>query len=393
MKSQPTPVRSLLKLGILPLLLLPSSLSHAQAVLPGIHGAIDDMIFDAEITGAVTAVVTSRGIVHLEAVGFRNREEDLPMTTDTVFAIHSMTKPLVGISILMLEDDGLLSIDDYVRTHIPEFEELKQADGSPIDLKIVHLLTHTSGLGEIPGEWLNGTAPLSELITEIIQVPMLFQPGEDWEYCQSGINVAAHLVERISGKTFSAFIRERILEPIGMKDTTFQLNDTQVARLATAYMRGEHAYTLDPWPDTFADWRIKHAAPRGHSGLFSTAEDYARLCLMLLNRGTYNGKRILSEDSVAKLASTHTQGLLAGFLPGSAWGLAVGIVEDPMGDTSMLNPGTYGHGGAHGTQAWIDPIADAAYILMIQRTDFPNSDGSEVRAVFQQSASRALSQR
>jgi CubicO group peptidase (beta-lactamase class C family) len=133
--------------------------------------------------------------------------------------------------------------------------------------------------------------------------------------------------------------------------------------------------------------------PLATSGLYSTAGDYARLCQMLLNGGELNGRRYLKPDAVKLFSTPRTGDLKAGFVPGSAWSLASGVVTEPQGVTAMLSIGTYGHGGAYGTQAWIDPVKGVAYLLMIQRTGFGNGDDSDVRRDFQQAAADALRQR
>jgi len=228
---------------------------------------------------------------------------------------------------------------------------------------------------------------------------MQYEPGEKWKYTQSGINAAARIVEVISGKTFDVFVQERIFDPLGMKDTTFYPTDAQRARLVTAYAKNATTGALDVVPPR-QDFGPRNRPPQGNGGLYSTAPDYARFARMLLNGGTLDGRRYLSADAMKFLTTPQTGDLPTGFFQtedrGShganyGWGIATCILKTPHdGVASMLSPGSYGHGGAWGTQAWIDPVKGVAYILMIQRSGLPNSDGSDVRLAFQQAAAKAL---
>jgi CubicO group peptidase (beta-lactamase class C family) len=178
-----------------------------------------------------------------------------------------------------------------------------------------------------------------------------------------------------------------------MKDTTFYPTREQQARLAKTYKRDGKTGKLEPAELTiFGGRKLEETdrTPLPNGGLFSTADDYGRFCQMLLSNGTLNGKTILKPESVKTLSTVISGDLKTGFTPGNGWGCAVCVVRDPQGITAMLSPGTYGHGGAYGTQAWIDPVKGVAYVLMVQRQNFANSDASEVRKAFQQAAADAL---
>jgi CubicO group peptidase (beta-lactamase class C family) len=184
-----------------------------------------------------------------------------------------------------------------------------------------------------------------------------------------------------------------------MKDTTFYPTDAQRARLVTAYTKNATTGALDVVPPR-PDFGPRNRPPQGNGGLYSTAPDYARFCQMLLNGGTLDGRRYLSADAMKLLMTPQTGDLPTGFFQADqwgnrganyGWGIATSILKTPHdGVASMLSPGTYGHGGAWGTQAWIDPVKGVAYILMIQRSGLPNSDGSDIRRAFQQAAAAAL---
>jgi CubicO group peptidase (beta-lactamase class C family) len=373
--------------------------SAQESKLPGIGAAMQDMVAKQEVAGAVTAVVTKDRVVHLEATGSADIATKRPMTPDTLFWIASMTKPVTGVAILMLQDDGKLKVSDPVSKYLPGFANLKTPSGKPANLTITQILTHTSGLGEATGPAALAAKTLADLETLWLAAPMQYEPGEKWKYTQSGINAASRIVEVISGKTFDVFVQERIFDPLGMKDTTFYPTDAQRARLVTAYAKNATTGTLDVVPPR-PDFGPRNRPPQGNGGLYSTAPDYARFCRMLLNGGTLDGRRYLSADAMKLLMTPQTGDLPTGFFQTAqqgnrganyGWGIATSILKTPHdGVASMLSPGTYGHGGAWGTQAWIDPVKGVAYILMIQRSGLPNSDGSDIRRAFQQAAAAAL---
>jgi CubicO group peptidase (beta-lactamase class C family) len=348
-------------------------------------------VHDCEIAGAVTLVATPDRIVHLDATGKADIASDRPMRPDTIFWIASMTKPITATAVLMLQDKGKLSVEDPVDKYIPEFSRLMTADGKPARVTIRHLLTHTSGMGEISPDEARHIKDLAGVIPLYVAKPVRFEPGTKWVYCQSGINTAARIVEVLSGSSFDEFVDRQLFRPLGMKDTTFYLTEEQMPRLATSYRRTEKG-ELEP-----AELRILYGKsptsrdrfPAANGGLFSTAPDYARFCRMIINGGELEGRRYLKPESVMLMTSVQTGALKTGFTDGNGWGLGWCVVRDLRGVTAMLSPGTFGHGGAYGTQAWIDPVKRRIDILMIQRSDFPNSDASEVRRAFQEAAASA----
>lgn len=387
------------------LLLATSSTWTAFAKAPrlaGVETAMEGMIARNEIAGAVTVVVRKNKILHLEGSGFADVATRRPMTADTLFWIASMTKPITGTAVLMLQDEGKLKVSDPVAKYLPEFAQLRTPSGKPANLSIAQLLTHTSGLGEASGPAAQAARTLADLVPIWLAAPMQYEPGEQWRYTQSGINAAARIVEVVSGKTFDAFLSERLFRPLGMVHTTFYPTSAKRAGLATAYQKKADGSGLEAVPPR-ADYGQPDRPPRGNGGLYSTAADYARFCEMLLNGGRYHGKRYLSAAALKYLTTPQTGELPVGFFQNDTfgqhglkygWGLGTCILKTPhSGVASMLSPGTYGHGGAWGTQAWIDPVKGVAYVLMVQRSNFPNSDASEVRRVFQESAAQALAGR
>ena len=371
----------------------------AAPVLPGVGDALDAKIAEREIAGAVTMVFTADRVLHRQATGLADLASAKPMPEDALFWIASMTKPVTGAAILILQDEGRLSIDDLVEKHLPEFAALRTPTGRPAKLTIKQILTHTSGLGEASGPATQAARNLADLVPAWLGAKMQFEPGAQWKYCQSGINLTGRIVEVVSGKSFDTFTRERIFGPLGMKDATFFPTDAQRGRIATGYSRKKETGALEPAAPR-ADYGRTGGPPLGNGGLYCTADDYARFCQMLLGNGTREGKRILSPEAVKVLSSVHTGDLPTGFFQTEAfgrhgahygWGIGTCVLKAPhAGAAEVLSPGTYGHGGAWGTQAWIDPVKGVAYLLMVQRANFPNSDASDVRTAFQRAAAAAL---
>jgi len=367
--------------------------------LPGVGAAMQDMVAKNEISGAVTEVIAKDKILHLECTGLADIAAKRPMKPDTIFWIASMTKPVTGTAVLMLQDEGKLKVSDPVAKYIPEFANLKTPSGKPANLTIAQCMTHTSGLGEASGPSLRDVKTLADLVPIWLAAPMQYEPGAKWQYTQSGINAAARVVEIVSGKSFDQFCQERIFDPLGMKNTTFYPTAEQRAQMVTAYARNKEG-GLDAVPPR-PEFGPRDKPPQGNGGLYSTAPDYARFCQMLLNGGTVNGHQFLSAEAMKFLSTPQTGDLPTGFFQNATfgqhgtnygWGIGVCILKTPHeGVPSMLSPGTFGHGGAWGTQAWVDPVKGVAYVLMVQRSNFPNSDASEVRRAFQEAAAKALS--
>jgi CubicO group peptidase (beta-lactamase class C family) len=355
------------------------------SVLAEIPQRMRGFVEDKQIAGAVTLVALRGCLVHLEAVGLADIEAQKPLDVDSLFAIASMTKPITATAIMMLRDEGKLSMDDPVSDYLPEFENVQLASGPPSrPLTIRDILTHTAGLGG--GQRTERT--LQETVERIAEKPLNFEPGSQWQY-SPGLNVAARILEVASGKDYDRFLQERIFEPLGMADTTFHPDAEQLKRVTRLYEPADDGQSLE----VASHWLVddhRERAPNPSGGLFSTAADMARFYQMVLNGGQWRGKCLVSQDSVELMTRLHTGELVTGFTPGNGWGLGWCMVREPQGVTEMLSPGTFGHGGAFGTQGWVDPRRQMIFVLMIQRTGFGNSDGSDIRRTFQEIAVRAL---
>lgn len=365
----------------------PSGLATGDACIPLIHQRMGQFIEDKQIAGAVT-LVTRRGcIVHLDAVGCADVEEERPMKEDSLFAIASMTKPITATAVMILQDEGKLSIDDPVSKYLPEFNSVSLPDGPPSrQITIRDLMTHTSGV--VGSQRCEST--LAETASAIAARPLGFQPGSRWQY-SPGLNVCGRIIEIASGKSYDQFLKERIFEPLKMVDTTFCPTPQQRKRLARIYKPGEDKASIVPASHWLTD-DAGQRAPNPSGGLVSTASDMAGFYQMILNGGELDGRRIVSKAAVEKMTRLQTGELTTGFTPGNCWGLGWCVVREPQGVTKMLSPGTFGHGGAFGTQGWVDPEREMIFVLMIQRSGFGNSDAADVRGAFQEIAIQAVGQ-
>lgn len=371
--------------------------------LAAIAPRMQQFVEEGAVAGVVTVVGSSRGVAHCEAVGFQDLESKRPMTKDAVFRIASMTKPITAIGIMQLAAEGKLSVDDPVEKHLPEFRGqwlIDSREGDRVVLKkpprpitIRDLLTHTSGLpGGFPAGhgdlYFRRHLSLAEATLMQSQRPLDFEPGSRWAYCNAGIDALGRIIEVASGRSYEDFLAERVFKLLGMNDTTFYPDEKQLARLAALY--GQKDGKL-----VFADYVLigptkdaRHPIPAG--GLFSTAEDLARLYQAMLSGGQLGQTRILSHESVRTMTQLQTGDIVCGFTPGMGFGFGWAVVKEPQGVTAMLSKGSYGHGGAFGTQGWLDPQQDLFVILLFQRTGLPNSDASDLRHELQRLAVEAV---
>ena len=358
--------------------------------LAALDAAMAGFVSSNEIAGAVVLVADKQGVLAQRSYGLANIEQAEPMSSDSIVWIASMTKPVTAACIMMLQDEGKLALDDPITKYLPAMSQLKLADGTPAVITIRQLLSHTSGMAELGQAEVYSALNLEQAAERYSQVEMLFAPGSEWQYSQTGINTAGRIVEVVSGLSLDQFIEQRICGPLGMPDTTFYLSAAQLPRLAQSYRRSESGQleTADIFVLQGHAPTDTQRMPAANGGLFSTAADYGRFSRMLLNEGELDGTRILSAQAVKTMRTIVTGDLVTGFTPGNGWGIGCCVVREPQGVSETLSPGSFGHGGANGTQAWIDPVKQRVYVLMTQRANFPNADASDVRRQFQEIASR-----
>jgi CubicO group peptidase (beta-lactamase class C family) len=352
--------------------------------IPAITAAMQEVVDKQEAAGAVTLVATPDKIVHLSAVGFADIAAKRSMQADTIVWIASMTKPVTAAAILMLQEEGKLSIDDPVGKYLPELANLKTADGQVAVVTLRQMLTHTSGMAEAGG---NSAKTLAELIPLYAKSPLKFTPGSQWLYCQSGINSLGRIVEMVSGQPYHEFLQKRLFDPLGMKDTSFFPTVEQQARIAKPYKPADGKLVEQGFGSYNPANHNRYPAPNG--GLFSTASDYARFLQMLLNKGTLDGRQYLKPETVALMTSIHTGNFKTGWNPGHGWGLGIAVLREPQGVTATLSPGTFGHVGAFGTHGWADPVKQRVQVLLIQRTG-GGFDDTAARRAFHASSAAAL---
>jgi len=362
-------------------------------VIQAIDEKMAEYVANGRASGVVTLVAKDGKVVHLGAVGKADLASGRAMRTDAIFRIASMTKPITATAVLLCQDDGKLSVSDPVSKYVPEFKNAALKGARPArPVTIRDLMTHTSGVANPRGlKGAAGEPTLAEIAVGVAGSPLQFPPGSQWRY-GSGLTVCGRIIEVASGKPYDAFVRDRIFRPLGMADSAFVLTAAQAARLALMYEpAGEKDNKALSASGRFAGSDPTESRTPGPSGgLFSTARDMGRFYQMILNGGRLDGVRIVSAKAVRQMTTLQTGDLETGFTPGNGWGLGWCIVRTPQGVTGMLSPGTFGHGGAFGTQGWVDPARKMIFVLMIQRVRFGNSDGSAIRGAFQQAAVDAL---
>jgi CubicO group peptidase (beta-lactamase class C family) len=360
--------------------------------------------------GYVLLVARHGKLVYSSAVGMRDREQGLPMTLDTRFRIMSMTKPVTSVAVLMLCEQGLLQLDDPVSRYLPEFADARVFTGKdergelktgpakqPITIR--HLLTHMSGLGygplydqtsDLAQTWgsldLSGPGSLADKVRAIAALPLYSQPGEQWRYSYAD-DVLGRVVEVVSGQPFDRFLKTRLFEPLGMRDTSFWIPESDAAKLARVYVRDAQG-SLQPIdgrlvgsPHDPAKW------PSGGHGLISTAGDYLRFAQMLANGGSFAGRQYLSPVTVALMTSNQVAAdALAKFWGANSLGLGYGMGVAPVIDAGVaaqanLN-GDYSWGGLLGTQWLVSPQSGIVAVLMTQLNPVGNAEAQRTYADF-----------
>jgi CubicO group peptidase (beta-lactamase class C family) len=374
----------------------PEEVGFSTERLQKIHQMLQRRIDAGDISGAVTLIARNGRIAHFETHGLMDIETKKPMAKDAIFRLASMTKPVTGVAIMMLIEDGKLRLADPVSKFIPEFKDLKvavlrQSGGAATgqggrgagptapqfytvpaerEITIKDLLTHTSGLvsgtistAEAAKFRRNPTDTLADYIPKLGSVPLEFQPGSRWSYSPSaGFDTLGRIVEIVSGQTFDVFLKQRIFDPLGMKDTFFSPTEDSIPRFASTYQKTAKGLEkqADPGPTKYFS---------GSGGLRSTAEDYALFGHMLVNGGQLNGKRLLSPRSVELIGSVYAPDTLPGRPRGEGFGLSVRVVSDAVARLSSLSNGSYGWSGAFGTHFWVDPKQKMVAIYLVQTSN------------------------
>lgn len=377
----------------------PEDVGLSSERLARIHETIQRHIDSHDITGAVTLVSRNGRIAHLAAHGLMDVDSNKPMTRDAIFRIFSMSKPVTGVAILMLMEEGKVRLNDPVSKFIPEFKGMKvavaqerppaapgAAASQPAppqyytipaarEITIQDLLTHVSGLGSGPASAAAMPAiarkpgeTLADYIPRLAATPLDFQPGSRWTYSPgAGFDTLGRIVEIVSGQTFDRFLRQRIFDPLGMKDSFFHPAEELWPRAPSAYHRDSGALVKAQNQNRL----VSTTYFSGAGGLMSTAEDYGRFGEMLLEGGQLNGKRLLSPKTVELMRSVFVPDTTPGRAPGRGFGLSLQVVSDPIAAGYRVSQGSFGWDGAFGTHFWVDPKEKIVGVMMIQ-TDNPN---------------------
>ena len=356
------------------------------AALAKINDRMQRYITEKQVAGVVTLVGRRGRVVHHSAVGQADIAANRAMDPDSLFAIASMTKPITAAAVLMLQDEGKLRLDDPVSKYIPAFAQTSLAEGKRPgrEIRIRDCLTHTNGL--VSDQRNVGT--LANTVDLLAKSTLAFEPGTRWQY-GPGLSVAGRVVEVVSGKPFDTFLAERIFQPLKMTETSFRPSPGQLARVARLYQPTADKRDLEHGHHWLFDVTAE-TTPNPSGGLYSTAQDLARFYQLMLNHGALDGVRLLSPQAVREMTLIQTGDLETGFTPGNGWGLGFCVVRHPQGATAAVSGGTFGHGGAFGTQGWIDPQRDMFFILLIARQNFGNGDGADLRSELQRLAVEAI---
>lgn len=388
----------------------PEDVGVSSERLQRISQMIQRRIAAGDMTGAVAIVARKGKIVHLEAQGVMDLESKKPMAKDTMFRIASMTKPVTGLAIMMMIEEGKVRLNDPVSRYIPEFRGLKVAIAQPApagrgaapaapapaapggrggapapnfytvpadrQVTVKDLLTHVSGL--VSGTMSNSTirAPeiarkptdkLADYIPRLGGSALEFQPGSRWAYsAQAGFDTLGRIVEIASGMPLDQFFRQRIFDPLGMKDIAFWPSEQLWPRVASVYTRGTNGgLTKSQAPNGMSS----QVYFMGSGGLITTAEDYIPFGVMLANGGQLNGKRLLSPKTVEMMRAVHVPDTLPGRAAGESYGLSVRVVSDHARRGTMLSDGTFGWSGAYGTHFFVDPKEQLVGVFMVQTSN------------------------
>jgi CubicO group peptidase (beta-lactamase class C family) len=373
----------------------PESVGFSSERLARLDKAMQATIDNKQLAGAVTVLARHGKVVGFNTYGQQDIASGKPMSKESIFRIYSMTKPVTGVAMMILHEEGKWRASDPIAKFLPEFKDVKVyagqgADGQPILEAPKHaptvgeVMTHTAGFtygffgsGAVDKMYMQAKvleAPsLKEFTERLAKLPLSYQPGEGWEYSVA-VDVQGALVERLSGMPFAQFLEERLFKPLGMTDTGFFVPEAKLARLATIYTPGPNA-TLAPMP---RDANVSKAPgmPSGGGGLYSTATDYLRFAQMLANEGELDGVRVLAPSSVQLMRSNQLPDRLRtgkhgiGYYrmqPGLGFGYDVAVIEEPAKVGSTAGAGTYLWDGVAGTWFWVDPTNDVVFIGMIQR--------------------------
>lgn len=365
--------------------------------------ALQPFIDDNDLAGAVMLVARKDSLVAVESVGYADREAKRPMTDDALFWIASMTKPMVATVLMMLVEEGKLSLDDTVEQYIPAFKgqmmvgarsqtgDIVTLVKSPRPFTIREAFSHTSGMPFFSRpEVTIDLFPLDVAAMSYAMSPLEFAPGTKYQYGNCGINSVGRVMEIVTGQRFDVLMRERLLDPLGMTDTTFVPTSKQLERLAETYRPNKETGTLERTPIVLLRYPLDDTSrqPCPGGGLFSTARDCMRFGQMILSGGTFEGRRYLSPASIRTMTTTQTGDLKRDnpANPEDGYGIGWSTTRRDPGNTDAALLGVTNHGGALGTNLAIDPEHGLVMLYLHQRPGYPNDNQAQVLSAFQAAA-------
>jgi len=389
----------------------PESVGFSTQRLERLHSLLQQEVDQKHIAGIVTILARHGKVVEYRTYGKRDMATGTPMTKDVIFRDYSMTKPITGVAMMILYEEGKWLPSDPISKYIPAFAHLKVFKGVDADGKMIlvdpdhpptmrELMSHSAGF-----TYGNGTTPvdamyrdekvlqsknLQEMVDKLAEIPLLYQPGKGWVYSLS-MDIEGYIVEKLSGQTLPDFTRDHIFKPLGMRDAGFFVPSQKRSRFATNY-RDDGKGNLTAYPTIGglpSDYTAEPTMPSGGGGLVSTAEDYYRFTQMLANRGELNGVRILAPSTVKLMTSNHLPtSLLTGefrgglhvMRPGFGYGYNCAVEFDPPEANLPDGKGTFLWDGAAGTWFWVDPANDLVFVAMIQRMSSPDNHVIEYKS-------------
>lgn len=364
--------------------------------IQALDAAMAKIVADQDVAGMVWLLAKDGEVATFETTGLSRIDDQAPMQLDSLFRIYSMTKPVTGVALMMLYEQGLWKFDDPVSKHVPELANLKimtsYNDEGEMELvsparepTMRELLNHSAGFGY----GLGGSDPvnqkfrdtevlastdLDELIEKVADIPLLFQPGEQWSYSVA-VDIQGYIVQKLSGMRFGDFLEQKVFQPLAMSDTSFYVKPEDISRFAEVHNWDTERNRLVQRPHRTD--RPSYLDPErlesGGGGLVSSTHDYARFLQMLVNEGELDGQRLLTPESVRIMRTDSLRDELnlrgsptSAGQPGQGFGVDFAVIYDPEKANSPHSPGTYYWSGAAGTWFWVDPVEDMFLIGMIQ---------------------------
>ena len=368
----------------------PESVGMSSTRLKTMEAKMHEYVDKGQLASVQTAVIRKGKVVQFDTYGYEDVDSKDPLKDNSIFRIYSMTKPIVSIGLMMLYEEGRFQLNDPLHKYAPEFKEMQvhigdgKTEPAKQPIRIIDVLRHTTGFGYGWGFPPNHVDSLykvgakrvgttnREFLRAMSTLPLYHQPGTGWRYSLS-TDVAGALLEIIANQPLDEFLAERILQPLGMNDTHFEVPDAKDERFITNYTHKKTDGSLQVIDHPSMSKYCKEVTMfSGGGGLVSTTNDYLKFCQMLLNKGSFNGHQFVSPKTLELMTSDHTQqtphvgGPIVLPARGTSFGLGFSVTTDLAATEALGSVGAYGWGGAAGTYFKIDPKEDMAILMMIQ---------------------------